>query len=110
VAGVRLVARGEALLAPAVTRAVIEEFARRSPAAAPEAPGLDELTSREREVLELLARGMSNAEIAAALVVEGSTAKTHVKRVLAKLDLRDRVQAVVLAYETGLVQPGNRKV
>jgi DNA-binding NarL/FixJ family response regulator len=105
-AAIEVVARGDALIAPAVTRAVIEEFARRSPAAQPEARGLDELTAREREVLELLARGLSNAEIAERLVVSDGTAKTHVAHVLNKLRLRDRVQAVILAYESGLVAPG----
>jgi DNA-binding NarL/FixJ family response regulator len=102
---VRVVAAGDALLAPAVTRRLIEEFAHR-----PEAPvrprALDELTEREREVLVLMARGLSNGEIAAALFVAETTVKTHVGRVLHKLGLRDRAQAVVLAYESGLVQPG----
>jgi DNA-binding NarL/FixJ family response regulator len=105
-AAIEVVARGDALIAPAVTRAVIEEFSRRSPAAKPEAPGLDELTAREREVLELLARGLSNAEIAERLVVSDGTVKTHVAHVLGKLRLRDRVQAVILAYEAGIVTPG----
>jgi DNA-binding NarL/FixJ family response regulator len=104
-AAVEVVARGDALIAPAVTRTVIEEFARRSPPITP-APGLEELTVREREVLELLARGLSNAEIAERLVVSDGTAKTHVAHVLNKLRLRDRVQAVILAYESGLVAPG----
>jgi DNA-binding NarL/FixJ family response regulator len=102
VAAVRTVHAGEALLAPLSTRSLIERFT--SPPA--EAPALEALTSRERNVLTLLARGLSNAEIAAELVVEPSTVKTHVARVLAKLDLRDRVQAVVFAYESGLVRPG----
>jgi DNA-binding NarL/FixJ family response regulator len=106
VAAVRLVARGEALLAPAVTRTVIEEFARRPPERAPSAsPALAELTPREREVLELLARGRSNPEICAELVISEATAKTHVARILQKLDLRDRVQAVIFAYENGVVTP-----
>ena len=105
-AAVDVIARGEALIAPAVTRSVIEEFVRRSPAPAAPAPMLDVLTQREREVLELLARGLSNAEIAERLVVSGGTVKTHVAHVLSKLDLRDRVQAVILAYESGLVSPG----
>ncbi len=105
-AAVHVVARGDALLDPAITRAVIEEFARR-PSARPElAAKLDELTPREGEVLELLARGLSNAEIAERLVVTGGTAKTHVANVLMKLGLRDRVQAVIYAYESGLVEPG----
>jgi DNA-binding NarL/FixJ family response regulator len=103
---IRLIAAGEALLAPSVTRRVIEEFARQ-PARAVEPPkGFDELTAREREVLDLIARGHSNAEIAGQLVVSETTVKTHVAHVLGKLRLRDRVQAVVLAYESGLVQPG----
>jgi len=108
VAAVRIVASGDALLAPAVTRSVVEEFARR-PTAAPKAPAaLDELTPREREVLDLLARGLSNPEICERLVISEATAKTHVARILQKLDLRDRVQAVIYAYETGLVTPGVR--
>ena len=105
VAAVRVVASGEALLAPSVTRRLIEEFARRAPAAT--RTELDELTDREREVLVLMARGLSNAEIARALFVAETTVKTHVGRVLHKLRLCDRVQAVVLAYESGLVQPGD---
>jgi DNA-binding NarL/FixJ family response regulator len=102
---VRVVAGGDALLAPAVTRRLIEEFAHRPDA--PVAPaGLEELTDREREVLVLMARGRSNAEIASSLFVAETTVKTHVGRVLHKLGLRDRAQAVVLAYESGLVQPG----
>ena len=106
VAGIRAVADGEALLAPTVTRRLIEEFARvgRAQRSRPEA--LDELTPRERDVLLLLARGLSNAEIAASLVLSDTTIKTHVTHVLNKLGLRDRVQAVVLAYESGLVTPG----
>lgn len=105
VAAVRLVAAGEALLAPAVTRRVIERFAQR-PGRAARPDLLAALTEREREVLTLVARGESNAEIAQRLVLGEATVKTHVSRVLAKLGLRDRVQAVVHAYETGLVQPG----
>jgi DNA-binding NarL/FixJ family response regulator len=104
VAGIRIVAHGGSLFAPAVTRKLIERFAGRAPAPPP--PALDELTPRELEVLRLLARGLSNAEIAAEFVVSDHTVKTHVAHVLQKLDLRDRVQAVVVAYETGLVQPG----
>ena len=103
--GIRVVAAGEALLAPSVTRRLIEDFSRARPARE-EPAGLDELTPREREVLELVARGLSNAEIAETLVVGETTVKTHVARVLMKLGLRDRVQAVVLAYESGIVSPG----
>jgi DNA-binding NarL/FixJ family response regulator len=105
-AAVRIVASGEALLAPAVTRAVIEEFARRPPAVPPATPpALAELTPREREVLELLVRGLSNPEICERLVISEATAKTHVARILQKLALRDRIQAVIYAYEHGLVTP-----
>jgi DNA-binding NarL/FixJ family response regulator len=107
-AAVRIVASGEALLAPAVTRAVIEEFAKRSPAPPATPPrAVEELTPREREVLDLLARGLSNPEICERLVVSEATAKTHVAHILQKLHLRDRVQAVIYAYETGLVAPGS---
>ena len=107
-AAVRIVASGEALLAPAITRAVIEEFARHPPAAEPTPPAaLADLTPREREVLDLLARGLSNPEICEQLVISEATAKTHVARILQKLDLRDRVQAVIYAYETGVVAPGS---
>ena len=104
VAGIRIVADGGSLFAPAVTRRMIERFAGSRPSEAP--PALDELTPREHEVLKLIARGLSNAEIAAALVVSEHTVKTHTAHILRKLDLRDRVQAVVLAYEAGVVQPG----
>jgi len=100
---VRTVNEGEALLAPTVLRRLIESFASRPQ---PDGGRLAELTEREREVLTLIARGLSNAEIAATLVVSGATVKTHVNRILSKLDLRDRAQAVVLAYETGLARPG----
>jgi DNA-binding NarL/FixJ family response regulator len=110
-AAVRIVASGDALLAPAVTRAVIEEFARQPPVAAPAAPprAVEDLTPREREVLDLLARGLSNPEICERLVISEATAKTHVARILQKLDLRDRVQAVIYAYESGLVAPGSQR-
>ena len=105
---IRIVAGGAALLAPTVTGAVIAEFARRSPAAAGDhSARLEELTEREREVLMLLTRGRSNAEIAGDLVVSEATVKTHVAHVLMKLGVRDRVQAVILAYESGLVAPGS---
>ena len=104
--GIRAVAAGEALLAPTVTRRLIEEFSRVGPARRARPSELDELTPRELEVLRLLARGMSNAEIAAHFVLGETTVKTHVAHVLGKLGLRDRVQAVVLAYESGLVTPG----
>jgi DNA-binding NarL/FixJ family response regulator len=104
--GIRAVATGEALLAPTVTRRLIEEFARVRPARRVRPAKLDELTARELDVLKLLARGMSNAEIAAALFLSDTTVKSHVSHLLSKLDLRDRVQAVVLAYESGLVTPG----
>lgn len=102
-AGIRTVAAGEQLLAPSLTRRLIERFSTSSPPAAP--PALDVLTPREREVLGLVARALTNAEIAASLVVSETTVKTHVARILMKLGLRDRVQAVVLAYESGLVRP-----
>ena len=105
VAGVRVVARGDALLAPAVTRRVVEAFTA-LPAPSP-APDLPELSPREFEVLRELARGRSNAEIASALFVSEATVKTHVSNVLGKLGLRDRIQAVVYAYEHGLVRPGD---
>jgi DNA-binding NarL/FixJ family response regulator len=105
--GIRVVARGDALLAPAITRRLIQEFAEAAPAApGPPPPGLDELTARELEVFKLVARGLSNAEIAAELIVSETTVKTHVARLLMKLGLRDRVQAVVLAYEAGIAVPG----
>ena len=105
VGGLRAVAAGEALLAPGITKRMIEEFAAVKHAPLP--AGYEELTPRERETLLLVARGLSNAEIAAERVVSEATVKTHVAAVLAKLGLRDRVQAVVLAYETGLVRPGS---
>lgn len=102
---VRVVAAGEALLAPAVTRRLISEFARLRPQLPTRPERLRDLTPRETEVLRLVAEGLSNAEIAERLVVTKETVKTHVSRILAKLDLRDRSQAVILAYETGLVEP-----
>jgi DNA-binding NarL/FixJ family response regulator len=105
---IRIVADGDALLAPSVTRRLVEDFVRRPPPGQERPPAVDDLTERELEVLRLIARGLSNAEIAATLVVSEATVKTHVNRVLSKLDLRDRVQAVVLAYESGLVQPGEQ--
>jgi DNA-binding NarL/FixJ family response regulator len=106
-AAVRIVASGEALLAPAVTRSVIEEFARQ-PAPAPDQPptAVASLTPREREVLDLLIEGLSNPEICERLVITDATAKTHVARILQKLGVRDRVQVVIYAYESGLVRPG----
>lgn len=104
---VRTIAAGESLLAPEITRRMIDDYVRR-PRPASDAPAsLGELTPREREVLALIARGRSNNEIAAELYLSEPTIKTHVSRILAKLDLRDRVQAVILAYEAGLVQPGS---
>jgi DNA-binding NarL/FixJ family response regulator len=105
VGAIRIVADGGSLFAPAVTRRLIERFAALDDGA-PAPPALDELTARELEILRLLARGLSNAEIAADLVVSEHTVKTHVARVLSKLDLRDRTQAVIAAYESGLVRPG----
>ena len=104
--GIRVVAGGDALLAPSITRRLIQEFAAAGPPAGPPPPGLDELTARELEVFKLVARGLSNAEIAAELIVSETTVKTHVARMLMKLGLRDRVQAVVLAYEAGIAVPG----
>jgi len=106
VAGIRVIANGDSLLSPSVTRRLIECFVRDHPRAPAAAPQLDELTARELEILGLVARGLSNAEIAEQLVVSATTVKTHVGRVLSKLGLRDRVQAVVLAYETGVVSAG----
>jgi DNA-binding NarL/FixJ family response regulator len=105
--GIRTVAGGEAMLAPAITRRLIEEFVRRPPASIrPSPPVLEALTAREREVLDHVARGRSNSEIAAALYVSEATVKTHVAHALGKLGLRDRVHAVVFAYESGLIEPG----
>jgi DNA-binding NarL/FixJ family response regulator len=104
--GIRVVAQGEALLAPSITRRLIEEFAQNAPVDHTPPKELEELTPRELEVFKLIARGMSNAEIAKELFVSETTVKTHVARVLMKLHLRDRVQAVVYAYESGVSQPG----
>jgi DNA-binding NarL/FixJ family response regulator len=106
IAAVRVAAAGDALLAPSVTRRLIEAFARRPATSAPPPSRLASLTPRERDILRLVARGYSNAEIAGELVVSEATVKTHVGHLLAKLGLRDRVQAVILAYETGSVTPG----
>jgi DNA-binding NarL/FixJ family response regulator len=103
---VRIVASGDALLAPSVTRRLVEDFVRRPPPGEDRPELLASLTEREQEVLALIARGLSNGEIAAKLFLSGATVKTHVNRILSKLELRDRVQAVVAAYETGLVRPG----
>jgi DNA-binding NarL/FixJ family response regulator len=106
--GVRTVAAGDALLAPAITRRLIEQFVKRPPASVRPLPAkLETLTARELEVLKLVTRGRSNAEIADELYVSEATVKTHVAHTLAKLDLRDRVQAVVFAYESGLVEAGD---
>ena len=106
ITAVRAVAAGDALLAPSVTRRLIEQFARRPPELAPSPARLASLTPRERDILVLIAQGQNNAEIASSLFVGEATVKTHIGHVLSKLDLRDRVQAVILAYETGMVAPG----
>jgi DNA-binding NarL/FixJ family response regulator len=108
VTAIRVIADGEALLAPSITRRLIAEFAQR-PASSARPAAMEELTERELEVLQLIARGLSNAEIAKQLFVGDATVKTHVARILMKLELRDRVQAVVAAYESGLVQPGPKE-
>jgi DNA-binding NarL/FixJ family response regulator len=108
IAAIHTIAAGDSLLSPPVTSRVIERMAGQLPPDAAADERLEELTPREREVLELVARGLSNAEIAAELVIGESTAKTHVKRVLAKLQARDRVQAVIFAYESGLTRPGSQ--
>jgi DNA-binding NarL/FixJ family response regulator len=107
IAALHAVAAGDSLLSPSVTRRVIERMARQPVPDTSSSGRLDELTPREREVLELVAGGLSNSEIATALVIEESTVKTHVKRILMKLRLRDRVQAVIFAYESGLTRPGS---
>lgn len=109
VAAVRTVSEGDALLAPSITRRLVERFARRHAPPAALGGGVDELTPREREVLKLVARGLSNSEVATHLDLSAATVKTHVARILAKLGLRDRVQAVVVAYEVGLIEPGDRQ-
>jgi DNA-binding NarL/FixJ family response regulator len=106
-AAVRVVAEGDALLAPKVTRRLIERFAEQATAAPAPNPGLEHLTEREQEVLGAVARGLSNAEIAEQLFMSHATAKTHVSRLLTKLDARDRAQLVVIAYESGVVVPGS---
>jgi len=106
IAAVHTIAAGDSLLSPSVTRRVIDRMAQQPTPQLGDQAKLDQLTPREREVLELIARGLSNREIATALVVEDSTIRTHVKRILMKLDLRDRVQAVMFAYETGVNPPG----
>jgi DNA-binding NarL/FixJ family response regulator len=106
IAGIHTVAAGESLLAPQVTRTVIDQLARQPVPDTSAVRRLEQLTPRERDVLELVARGLANAEIATRLAVEESTVKTHMKRILAKLHLRDRVHAVILAYDAGLVTPG----
>ena len=106
IAAIHTIAAGDSLLSPSVTRRVIEQMAEQPVPKRAADQRLDELTPREREVLELIARGLSNSEIASTLVVEQSTVKTHVKRILMKLRLRDRVQAVIFAYEHGLARPG----
>jgi DNA-binding NarL/FixJ family response regulator len=106
IAAVRVVAAGDGLIAPTITKRLIEQFARSAPPSTPP-PELESLTPREVEVLTLIARGLSNREIAAELVLSEATVKTHVNRVLGELEVRDRVQAVVLAYEAGLVTPGD---
>jgi RNA polymerase sigma factor (sigma-70 family) len=108
IAAIHVVATGDSLLSPSVTRTVIDRMAREPRFDPATARRLQALTPREREILQLVARGLSNQEISATLHVEESTVKTHLKRVLAKLGLRDRVQAVILGYETGLVRPGDR--
>ena len=107
VAAIRLVADGQALLAPSATRHLVDEFVSRPSPGNPQGRLVDELTSREQQVLLLVAQGMSNAEIAGRLVMSPATAKTHVSRILAKLGLRDRAQLVIAAYESGLITPGS---
>jgi len=106
-AAVRTVAAGDSLLAPAITRRLIEDFCKRPPPTAGVPEAVAHLSERELDVLRLLARGLSNAEIAANLFLSDTTVKSHVARILAKLNLRDRVQTVVFAYEAGIIRPGN---
>jgi DNA-binding NarL/FixJ family response regulator len=108
-AAIHTIAQGESLLAPAITRRLIEAYVRDHPTSVAPPPELDELTAREHEILVLVARGLSNAEIAAGLVLSPLTIKTHVARILDKLNLRDRIQAVVLAYEAGIIRPGGKQ-
>jgi DNA-binding NarL/FixJ family response regulator len=105
-AGIRIIAQGESLLSPSVTRRLIESFVRDGRQSREPPPVLEELTPRELEILQLVARGLSNSEIAEQLVVSSTAIKTHVARVLMKRALRDRIQAVVLAYENGVIRPG----
>lgn len=107
VAAVRATAQGDAQVAPEIVRRMVDEFVRRPPPGATKPDALTELSERELDVLKLVARGLSNAEVAAALFLSEATVRTHVSRILAKLDLRDRTQAVVVAYESGLVRPGD---
>jgi DNA-binding NarL/FixJ family response regulator len=107
VEAVRVIAAGDALISPSITRRLIDEFARRPRSDAATPAQIEELTAREREVLELVARGRSNPEIAAELIVSAATVKTHVAHILMKLGVRDRVQAVILLYESGVIQPGS---
>lgn len=108
IAAVRMVNQGDALLSPSITRRLVERYVTRPAPGSLRPPELDHLTERETQVLQWIARGLSNAEIAEGLYVSEATVKTHVARILSKLGLRDRVQAVVLAYESGLIEPGSQ--